>query len=68
MNRIRAQRHRGVLCALISTSALLITGCAVGPDYARPTLESPKPPGAVAAPCPPAKSRKSWPTSPGGRN
>jgi len=38
MNRIALS---ATLCALIATSALLITGCAVGPDYARPTLETP---------------------------
>ena len=29
------------LYTVISTSALFIAGCAVGPDYARPTLETP---------------------------
>jgi hypothetical protein len=46
----RAALSANLCFAVISTSALLITGCAVGPDYARPTLEMPEPLGAVAAP------------------
>lgn len=64
MNRIALS---ATLCALIATSALLITGCAVGPDYARPTLETPAAWRSGSA-LPASENRKNWPTSPGGRN